>query len=364
MKLFNKTLKTALVGAAMAASLGGAAIAQDLKFFTIGTGGTAYTYYPVGGVIANAISKPPGSRECGKGGSCGVDGLIASAVSSRGSVDNVNAIISGLRNSGFAQSDVAFWAFTGTGTMEGKEPATDLRTIAALFEEHIHLVALADSGINSVADLKGKRVSLDEPGSGTYVDAKLILEANGLSTDDLTPEALKGGAASEALRNGKIDAFFVVTGYPTGSLVELASATDIKLVPIDGAGADALVDKYGFFAKGEIPAGAYEGVETTPTVAVGAQWFTSAKEDEELIYQITKALWNDESRKLLDVGHAKGKTITPDTALNGVGVPLHDGAKRFYAEAGLLAPKMSTEDIMKEVEMLQKRIKELTGMIK
>ena len=139
----------------------------------------------MGGMIANAISKPPGSRECGKGGSCGVDGLIASAVSSRGSVDNVNAIISGLRNSGFAQSDVAYWAYTGTGTMEGKEPAKDLRTIAALFQEHIHLVALKKSNINSVKDLKGKRVSLDEPGSGTYVDAKLILESNGLSTNDV-----------------------------------------------------------------------------------------------------------------------------------------------------------------------------------
>ncbi len=333
---FGQSLRTAAIGAALFAATGVTAIAQDLKFFTIGTGGTAYTYYPVGGVIANAISKPPGSRECGEGGSCGVDGLIASAVSSRGSVDNVNAIISGLRNSGFAQSDVAYWAYTGTGTMEGKEPAKDLRTIAALFEEHIHLVALADSGINSVADLKGKRVSLDEPGSGTYVDAKLILEANGLSADDVTAEALKGGAASEALRNGKIDAFFVVAGYPTGSLVELASAAKIKLVPISGPGADALVAKYGFFASSDIPAGAYEGVDTTPTVAVGAQWFTSAKEDDELIYQITKALWNDESRKLLDVGHAKGKTITAETALSGVGVPLHAGAERFYKEAGLL----------------------------
>ena len=330
------SLKSAAFGAALAIGLVGSASAQELKFFTIGTGGTAYTYYPVGGVIANAISKPPGSRECGDGGSCGVEGLIASAVSSRGSVDNVNAIISGLRNSGFAQSDVAYWAYTGTGTMEGSEPATDLRTIAALFEEHIHLVALADSGINSVADLKGKRVSLDEPGSGTYVDANLIMEANGLTADDVTAEALKGGAAAEALRNGKIDAFFVVAGYPTGSLVELASAADIKLVPIDGEGAAALTEKYGFFASSDIPEGTYEGVAATTTVAVGAQWFTSAKEDEELIYNITKALWNDETRKLLDVGHAKGKTITPEPALNGVGVPLHAGAERFYKEAGLL----------------------------
>ena len=330
------TLKTVIAGTVLALGLAVSASAQELNFFTIGTGGTAYTYYPVGGVIANAISKPPGSRECGEGGSCGVEGLIASAVSSRGSVDNVNAIISGLRDSGFAQSDVAYWAYTGTGTMEGSEPAQDLRTIAALFEEHIHLVVLADSGINSVADLKGKRVSLDEPGSGTYVDAKLILEASGLSLDDVTAEALKGGAAAEALRNGKIEAFFVVAGYPTGSLVELASAADIKLVPISGPGADALTEKYGFFALSEIPEGTYEGVAATTTVAVGAQWFTSASQDEELIYNITKAMWNEESRKLLDVGHAKGKTITAETALNGVGVPLHAGAERFYREAGLL----------------------------
>ncbi len=331
-----KSIRTAAVSAVLALGLAGTAAAQELTFFTIGTGGTAYTYYPMGGVIANAISKPPGSRECDSGGSCGVDGLIASAVSSRGSVDNVNAIISGLRNSGFAQSDVAYWAYTGTGTMEGKEPAKDLRTIAALFEEHIHLVALADSGINSVADLKGKRVSLDEPGSGTYVDANLILDSNGLSVEDITAEALKGNAAAEALRNGKIDAFFVVTGYPTGALVELSSAVDIKLVPIDGAGADALTEKYGFFAKSDIPDGAYEGVAGVDTVAVGAQWFTSANESEELVYNITKALWNEQSSKLLDVGHAKGKTVTPDTALNGIGVPLHTGAERFYKEAGLL----------------------------
>ena len=334
--MIKNLFKSSLMILLLTLGLSGKSFAQELKFFTIGTGGTAYTYYPVGGMIANAISKPPGSRECGKGGSCGVPNLIASAVSSRGSVDNVNAIISGLRNSGFAQSDVAYWAYTGTGTMEGKEPAKDLRTIAALFQEHIHLVALKKSNINSVKDLKGKRVSLDEPGSGTYVDAKLILESNGVSTSDVKAEALKGKAATDALRNGKVDAIFVVAGFPTGAIVELASAVDVKLVPIDGAGAKALTSKYGFFSQSPIPSGTYEGVDEVNTVAVGAQWFTSAKEDNELIYQITKALWNKESRKLMDVGHAKGKTITPDTALSGVGVPLHPGAEKFYKEAGLI----------------------------
>lgn len=331
----RKPLKALLAGALIAA-VSTVSLAQELKFFTIGTGGTAYTYYPVGGMIANAISKPPGSRECGQGGSCGVENLIASAVSSRGSVDNINAIMSGLRNSGFAQSDVAYWAYTGTGTMEGKAPAKGLRTIAALFNEHIHLVAKADSGINGVADLKGKRVSLDEPGSGTYVDAKLIMEAAGLKVSDVQAEALKGNAAVDALKNGKIDAFFVVAGYPTGAIVDLASSNPIKLVPIAGAGADALVKKYGFFASSAIPAGTYEGVPETPTVAVGAQWFTSDKESADLIYNITKALWNKESRKLMDTGHAKGKSITVESALNGVGVPVHEGAARYYKEVGVL----------------------------
>ncbi|HAV09628.1 MAG TPA: immunogenic protein [Rhodobacteraceae bacterium] len=329
-------VKSAAMAALLSAGLVGAASAQELKFFTIGTGGTAATYYPVGGVIANAISNPPGSRACDEGGSCGVPGLIASAVSSRGSVDNVNAIVSGLRNSGFAQSDVAYWAYTGTGTMAGQPPAADLRAIAALFPEHIHLVALADSGINSVADLKGKRVSLDEPGSGTFVDANLILEANGLTEGSFTAEALKPDAASDALRNGQIDAFFFVGGYPTGAIVELASAVKIKLVPIAGPGAEALISKYGFFSASDIPEGAYEGVGTTTTVAVGAQWITSAKEDEALIYDITKALWNAKTRVLLDVGHAKGKSITAETALDGIGIPLHPGAERFYKEAGML----------------------------
>jgi len=329
-------LKTAALSAAIALGMAGVSAAQDLKFFTIGTGGTAATYYPVGGVIANSISNPPGSRPCDEGGSCGVPGLIASAVSSRGSVDNVNAINSGLRNSGFAQSDVAYWAYTGTGTMEGQPPAEKLRAIAALFPEHIHLVVMADSEINSVGDLAGKRVSLDEPGSGTYVDAILILEAYGLSKDAVTAEALKPDAAGDALRNGQIDAFFFVGGYPTGAIVELASAVDIKLVPIDGDGAAGLTEAFGFFSVSDIPDGAYEGVAATTTVAVGAQWITSSDEDEELIYQITAALWNDNTRRLLDVGHAKGASINRETALDGIGIPLHPGAERFYREAGLL----------------------------
>lgn len=331
-----KTFKSLALSALLALGVTGGASAQELNFFTIGTGGTSFTYYPVGGLIANAISNPPGSRACDEGGSCGVEGLIASAVSSRGSGDNINAIVSGLRSSGFAQSDVAYWTYTATGTMEGEEPASELRSITALFPEHIHLVTLADSGINSVADLAGLRVSVDEPGSGTRVDATLILDAFGLSLDDIVAEDIKGSDATDALRNGRLDAMFVVTGYPSGALVELAASADMALVPITGPEVDALIAANGFFASDEIPENAYEGVAAATTVTVGAQWFTSAEQDEELIYNITAALWNDNTRRLLDVGHARGASITLETALDGLGVPLHPGAERFYQEQGMI----------------------------
>ena len=332
-----RAIKGVLAGAALAVSLmAGAATAQDMNFFTIGTGGTGGTYFPLGGTIANAISSPPGSRACDDGGSCGVPGLVAVAQSSRGSVANVNGIKSGLLSSGFSQSDVAYWAYSGTGTFEGQEAMTDLRAIAALYPEHIHLIASKASGIKSVADLKGKRVSLDEPGSGTYVDAKIILEAFGMSEADVTVENLKPGPAADAIRNGQLDALIFVGGYPAGTLVELASSAEVTVVPISGPEVDKMLQKYSFFSKDTIPAGTYEGTEAAETVAVGAQWLTSAKLDEELIYNITKALWNKNSRSLLDVGHAKGKSVTAETALEGIGIPLHPGAEKFYREAGIL----------------------------
>lgn len=321
----------------VALMVGGAASAQDLNFFRIGTGGTAGTYYPIGGLLANAISNPPGSRSCEEGGSCGVPGLIASAVSSNGSVANVNAIAGGTLESGFAQSDVANWAHSGTGIWEGKPPVEKLRAIANLYPESIHLVARADAGITSVADLKGKKVSLDEPGSGTLVDARIILEGYGLSESDVQAEFLKPNQAADRMRDGQMDAFFFVGGFPAGAIAELASQMPITLVPIEGEGAAAIREKYPFFAEDRVPAGTYEGVASdVSTLAVGAQWITSADQPEELIYGITKALWNENTRKLLDSGHAKGKVIRPETALSGVGIPLHAGAEKFYREAGLL----------------------------
>ncbi|OHV76260.1 TAXI family TRAP transporter solute-binding subunit [Rhizobium sp. LCM 4573] len=321
--------KILAIGAVVGIVAAGAsfAVAQAPAFFRIGTGGTAGTYYPIGGLIANAISGA---------GDKGVQGLVATAVASNGSVANINAIQSGSMESGFTQSDVAYWAHSGTGLYEGKGKVEDLRLIGTLYPETIHLVAAKNSGIKSVADLKGKRVSIDEPGSGTIVDARIVLAAYGLSEDDIKAEHLKPGPAGELLRDGGLDAYFFVGGYPTGAISELATSSGITLVPISGPEADKLLSEYSFFSKDTVPEGAYQGVGETPTIAVAAQWVTSAKQPEELVYNITKVMWNDATRAALDAGHAKGKLITLQNAVTSLGIPLHPGAERFYKEAGVL----------------------------
>jgi hypothetical protein len=312
----------------------GPAPAQEMRFFRIGTGGVAGTYYPIAGLIADIISNPPGARPCEKGGSCGVPGLVAIAQSSNGAVANVDAIASGALESGFAQSDVAYWAYTGTGIYEGQGKVENLRAIANLYPESVHIVARAGSGIESVRDLKDKRVSLDEPGSGTLVDARIILDAFGLSENDLTPSYVKPTQASAMMDEGQLDAFMIVAGYPTASVSELCASAGCELVPIEGPEVDALLERYPFFARDTIPAHTYPGVDQTETLSVGAQWLVGAEVDEDLVYGITKALWHDNARKLLDDGHIKGRAITLDTALDGIAVPLHPGAERYYREIG------------------------------
>jgi len=328
----------ALAGAVVAVGLmAQGAIAQEMKFFRIGTGGTAGTYYPIGGLIANAISNPPGSRACDQGGSCGVPGLIATAVASNGSVGNVNAIMGGSLEAGFSQSDVAYWAQTGTGLWDGKTPVEKLRLIANLYPESIHLVTRKDANIKSVADLKGKKVSLDEPGSGTLVDAKIILDAYGLTEKDISPEYLKPDQAADRMRDGAMDAFFFVGGYPAGAIAELASQHPVTIVPLAGPEIDKLQEKYSFFAEDTIPAGTYKGQDAdVQTISVGAQLVTSADQPEELVYGITKALFNENTQKLFAAGHSKGKLITLDNAVKGAGIPFHDGAEKYYKEAGKL----------------------------
>jgi len=317
------TRRQALAGAASLgalSALSGPAAAQA-KFFRIGTGGTAGTYYPIGGLIANAISS---------------EKINASAIASNGSLANVNAIVGGAMESGFSQSDVAAWAYTGTGIFEGKPKVEELRAIANLYAETVHVVVKKGLGAKSIADLKGKRVSIDEPGSGSIVNAKAILAAYGVGDGSYKAENLKPGPSAEKMRDGSIDAFFITGGYPLGALTELATTHGFELLAVEGDVAEALKKKFSFFATDQIPDETYKGVKGVSTLSVGAQWVTSAKIDAELVYEVTKALWTDKTRAALDAGHAKGKAIQKATALAGLGLPLHDGAAKFYKEAGLM----------------------------
>lgn len=319
-----------LAGSALAAD-------QEMRLFRIGTGGVGGTYYPVGNLIARAISQPPHASPCEGPDGCGVPGLLAVAQTANGSVANIKAVAARSLESGFAQSDVAYWAYSGTGVFDSDGAIPELRAIAGLYPETVHIVARADAGIGTVADLRGKRVSLDEPGSGTLIDARLVLEAYGLSETDFEPEYIKPTLASEKIRSGDLDAFFIVAGYPVSSVLELSRSIDLTIVPVEGKEREKLLDEHRFFSAQSIEAGTYDGVGLTPTISVSAVWVTRSDIDDELIYEITGALWNGRTRRLLDQGHPEGRSIRLQHALEGLAIPLHAGAERFYREQGLLA---------------------------
>ena len=319
-------------GAAGLLSAAGDLSAQEAIFFRIGTGGTAGTYYPVGALIANVISKAPGSRACGNGGSCGVPGLVAVAQATDGSIANVEAINAGSLESGFCQSDILFWAYNGARIFADQPALTDLRLIANLYPEVVQIVVRRGAGIESIADLAGKRVSVDAPGSGTLADARIILGVYGLSEEDFDAVYLKSGQAMSLLRKSELDAFFIVAGAPTASVAGLIEDGVATLLPIVDQQAIEIVIAYPFFS---LSAVAYPETDIIPTLSVGAQWAVSPMIDEELVYGITAALWNENSRQLLDTGHPVAKEIVLRNALEGAAIPLHPGALRYYEEIGL-----------------------------
>ncbi len=310
--------------------------AQQIEFFRIGTGSTGGTYFPIGGLIANIISNPPGSRDCDSGGSCGVPGLIAVAQSTEGSVDNINQITDGDIESGLSQADVAYWAHTGTGVYSLRGPITNLRLIANLYPESVQVVVRRDSGIESVADLRGKRVSLGAPESGTLVDAEIVLGAYGLTNADIEPHFLAPGPAGDLMSAGELDAFFIVAGVPTNAVAALSNAIDIDILSLEGPEAEKLMEEYPFFAFNLVPAQTYDGSAEARTLSVGAQWIISEDIDEDKVYGLTRALWSENSRTLLDNTHPKGRQIRLEDALTGAAIPLHPGAERFYREQGLI----------------------------
>jgi uncharacterized protein len=323
-------------GLAGAFGLAAAALAQQPQFFRIASGSAGGTYFPIAGLLANAISNPPGSRPCEDDGSCGVPGLIAVAQSSNASVANVTAIQSGQVESGLASADIVYQAVNAEGQFEGKEPYDKVCVIANLFPEHMQLVLPEGADLESIEDLEGKRVGIAQAGSGTQVVVLELLNTFGITRDNIEEAELNNQQSAERLADGQLDAYFYVAGIPTAAMLQLASTAGMDLYSFSAEEQQKFLEAVPFYYEATIPGGTYEGLdEDVPTVAVGAQWVTSCDQPEQLIYDITKALWNDSTRQLLDDGHAKGEDIQLESALQAVLTPLHPGAEKFYEEQGM-----------------------------
>lgn len=332
----KRFLSAAVLGALVAAP---SLQAQEMKFFRIGTGGAGGTYFPIGGIIANAISNPPGSRPCDEGGNCGVPGLVAMAQSTNASAHNVNAIQAGQMEAGLSGAATLHFAYHGIGKFEGNAKP-DLRIIANLYPEDLHLVLPKGGSLANLADLKGKRVGIAQAGSGTQIAVELIIGDHGVNRDNIDEAELNNSQSAERLADGQLDAYFYAAGTPVAAMIQLDNTKGMELYSFSDEEVKKANATVPYYIPSTIPAGTYPGVSyDVNTVAVSGILVTNANQDEELIYEITKAMWSKTARKLLDNGHAKGKVITVETALDGVAginVPLHPGAEKFYKEMGMM----------------------------
>jgi hypothetical protein len=336
MKFNSKLAVAALAGVLLASA---AAQAQEMKFFRIGTGGAGGTYFPIGGLIANAISNPPGSKPCDEGGSCGVPGLVAIAQSTNASAHNVTAINSGQMEAGLTGAATLYFAYHGKEKFEGNAKPK-LRIIGNLYPEDLHLVLPKGKKLASLEDLKGQRVGIAQAGSGTQIGVELMLAAQGVNRGNIDEAELNNSQSAERIADGQLDAYFYAAGTPVAAMIQLDNTKGMELYSFSDDEVMESNKAVPFYVPSTIKAGTYAGIGyDVNTLAVNGIFVTNSDQSEELIYEITKALWNDTTRKLLDTGHAKGKVITLETALDGLDgldVPLHPGAEKFYKEVGML----------------------------
>lgn len=327
---------TLVAGASLLAAVSGVrAQASTTRNLMIGAGPVGGTYFPVASLIATAISNPPGGRPCDAGGNCGVPGLIAEAIATQGSVENIKRMAEGTLDAALAQADIAAAALAGDEIFAGR-PVTGLRAAANLFPETVHIVARRDRGFDSIADLRGRSISLGEAGSGTLPLARALLNAYGLGRRDIVAEYISPQAASHKLREGTLDAFIMVAGQPAPLLVGLARQLEIELLPVSSNVSERLRRERPGLVTLTTPAGMYQGVEACDSIAVGSQLVISNSVDEEIVYGSLRALFHPSVRGRLDRGHPAAALITLETALEGLALPLHAGAKRFYKERGIL----------------------------
>jgi hypothetical protein len=303
----------------------GAAEAQRMRFVTIGTGGLTGVYYPAGGAISKTVNAKQDEYN-----------LKATVESTGGSVFNINAVLSGDLEFGIAQSDRQYQAYKGLAEWEGN-PQEKLRVVCALHPESVTLVAADDAGINTLADLKGKRVNIGDPGSGNRGNAIDALATAGLNWEtDIQAEQIKAVESAKLLQDGRIDAYFYTVGHPNGSVMEATAGTrPVKFIAIDNV--DNLIKEFPFYAKSIIPRALYPKTTNTgdvQTYGVKATLVTSADVPEDIVYAVTREIFeNLESFKAL---HPAFGVLTRENMLEGNSAPYHDGAVRYFKEAGLM----------------------------
>jgi len=288
------------------------------KFISILTGGTGGTYYPLGGAFANIISEETG--------------IETNAETSGASAENMTTLKDGNAEIAFSQTDIAAYAAEGKLMFEGAK-IDNVQAIGTLYPETIQIVTTEKSGIKSVEDLKGKKVSVGAPGSGTNPNAEQILEMYGMTFDDIEKKDLSFDESTAGIQDGTIDAAFVTAGTPTGAVEGLSATEDIVIVPIEQDKIDALIKKYPYYVQDEVAKGTYGLEAAVSTVAVQAMLVVRDDLSEDVVYDITKAIFEN----LDQVTHAKAKLIKAENALKGVGIDVHPGAKKYFDEIGVKA---------------------------
>lgn len=320
--MMRKTTVAVAVLCLLFAVFAGAASAKT--FISIATGGTGGTYYPLGGGIADILTRH-------------LEDVQVTSETGNASVANINLLGTHQIEMAFAQNDIAYWAAKGTGPFR-KGAYDNIRVVASLYPEHVHCITLKGSGVKDIMDIKGRRVSVGAPGSGVQGDVDAILKVAGIKYGDMQTDFLDFNNTTQRFKDGQLDVGFVVAGYPTSSIMDLATMHDVDLVEFNEEFLSKLVKEYSYFVRSVIPAGTYQGVDhdvTTP--AVMALLICDADLPTDLVYRMTKALW-DNIEELRPI-HAKAQLITLETALDGVSVPLHDGAAKFYKEKGMRIPE-------------------------
>ena len=322
--MLKRQLATVIAVAGL--TIGAVPTAAARSFITIGTGGVTGVYYPTGGAICRLVNK---SRK--------EHGIRCSVESTGGSVYNLNTIRAGELDMGVAQSDWQFHAYNGTSKFKDKGANKDLRAVFSVHPEPFTVVARADSGIKTFADLKGKRVNIGNPGSGQRGTMEVVMEAMGWTKSDFKlASELKSAEQSRALCDNKVDAIVFTVGHPSGSIKEATTSCDAVLVSVTGKAVDKLVKDNDYYRTATIPGGMYRGsAADTQTFGVGATFVSSSKVPSDTVYQVVKAVFeNFGSFKKLHpaFGNLKKEEMIKD----GLSAPLHDGAAKYYKEAGLM----------------------------